>query len=163
MLSSMPLPDGVGEAEYAGALYGKPLEVVKCETNDLYVSANSELMLKRTISVTETAPGGSFGEVGGYVFPGDAEPFPVSRSTRSRIATTPSCPSAVQVGRGMRRLVPNRASAAFCPLTSIAHIALRPRLRRSAPALTGRRSPGYGRLPFVREPSPDARSLNRHR
>lgn len=38
---SMPLPDGVSEPEYVGAMTGIPVEVVKCETNNLYVPANS--------------------------------------------------------------------------------------------------------------------------
>jgi UbiD family decarboxylase len=45
----MPLPQGVTEAEYVGLLYGSPLELVKCETNDLLVPANSEIVLEGTI------------------------------------------------------------------------------------------------------------------
>lgn len=65
MAASMPLPDGVSEAEYVGSLVSAPVEVVKCETNDLYVPANSEIVFEGTISATETAPEGPFGEMYG--------------------------------------------------------------------------------------------------
>jgi len=76
MASSMPLPDGVTEASYIGALTGHAIDVVKCETNDLLVPANSEIVFEGTLSVTETAPEGPFGEMHGYVFPGDSHPSP---------------------------------------------------------------------------------------
>ena len=71
MAASMPLPDGLSEAEYIGALSGEPLQVVKCETNNLYVPANSEIVFEGTCSITETALEGPFGEMHGYIFPGD--------------------------------------------------------------------------------------------
>ncbi|KAE8448154.1 Ferulic acid decarboxylase 1 [Mollisiaceae sp. DMI_Dod_QoI] len=77
MASSMPLPDGCTEAEYVGAMTGHALDVVKCETNDLLVPANSEIVFEGTLSITETAPEGPFGEMHGYVFPGDTHPWPV--------------------------------------------------------------------------------------
>ncbi|KAF2091008.1 putative 3-octaprenyl-4-hydroxybenzoate carboxy-lyase [Saccharata proteae CBS 121410] len=76
MASSMPLPDGLTEAEYIGAMTGTALDVVKCETNDLLVPANSEIVLEGTLSTTETAPEGPFGEMHGYVFPGDSHMSP---------------------------------------------------------------------------------------
>ena len=66
MASSTPLPDGVTEAEYVGAMTGAALDVVKCETNDLLVPANSEIVFEGSLSVTETAPEGPFGEMHGY-------------------------------------------------------------------------------------------------
>jgi hypothetical protein len=36
---------------------GNALDVVKCETNDLYVPANAEIVLEGTLSITETGPG----------------------------------------------------------------------------------------------------------
>ena len=68
MAASMPLPSGVTEAEYVGSLCGSPLELVKCETNDIYVPANSEIVLEGTISVTERGGEGPFGEMHGYSF-----------------------------------------------------------------------------------------------
>ncbi|KAF4333269.1 ferulic acid decarboxylase 1 [Fusarium beomiforme] len=76
MASSMPLPDGLSEADYIGSLVGSPLEVVKCETNHLLVPANAEIVFEGTCSVTETGPEGPFGEMHGYVFPGDVHACP---------------------------------------------------------------------------------------
>ncbi|KAK6206546.1 Ferulic acid decarboxylase 1 [Pestalotiopsis sp. IQ-011] len=76
MAASMPLPDGLSEAEYIGSLVGAPLEVVKCDTNGLYVPANSEIVFEGTCSITETVPEGPFGEMHGYVFPGDTHTGP---------------------------------------------------------------------------------------
>ncbi|KAJ5928711.1 UbiD family decarboxylase [Penicillium verhagenii] len=77
MASSMPLPDGCTEAGYIGAMTGHAIDVVKCETNDLYVPANAEIVLEGTMSITETGPEGPFGEMHGYVFPGDTHPCPL--------------------------------------------------------------------------------------
>ncbi|KAF8869386.1 3-octaprenyl-4-hydroxybenzoate carboxy-lyase [Mucidula mucida] len=79
--ASMPIrksshESGVSEAGYVGALTGTALDLVKCETNDLLVPANSEIVMEGTLSITETAPEGPYGEMHGYVFPGDAIPFP---------------------------------------------------------------------------------------
>ncbi|KAB8299096.1 hypothetical protein EYC80_001214 [Monilinia laxa] len=76
MASSMPIPDGVTEAGYIGAMTGNALDVVKCETNDLYVPANAEIVFEGTLSITETVPEGPFGEMHGYVFPGDTHQWP---------------------------------------------------------------------------------------
>jgi UbiD family decarboxylase len=65
MAASMPLPEGLSEAEYIGSLVGSPLEVVKCDTNDLLVPASSEIVFEGTCSVTETGPEGPFGEMHG--------------------------------------------------------------------------------------------------
>ncbi|KAK4032319.1 ferulic acid decarboxylase 1 [Parachaetomium inaequale] len=76
MAASMPLPAGVSEAEYVGALCGSPLELVKCETNDLLVPSTSEIVLEGTISLTETAKEGPFGEMHGYSFLDEADGLP---------------------------------------------------------------------------------------
>lgn len=41
MAASMSIPDGVTEADYIGAMTGSALDVVKCETNDLFVPAEA--------------------------------------------------------------------------------------------------------------------------
>jgi hypothetical protein len=56
MAASMPIPDGASEAGYIGALTGSALEVIKCETNDLYVPASSEIVFEGTLSITERKP-----------------------------------------------------------------------------------------------------------
>lgn len=65
MAASMPLPDGLSEAEYIGSLAGSPIEVVKCETNDLLVPANSEIVFEGVCSITDRVPEGPFGEMHG--------------------------------------------------------------------------------------------------
>ncbi|KAK5991488.1 Ferulic acid decarboxylase 1 [Cladobotryum mycophilum] len=77
MASSMPIPDGVTEASYVGAMTGESLKLVKCDTNDLLVPANSEIVFEGTISITETQLEGPFGEMHGYTFPGEKMPWPV--------------------------------------------------------------------------------------
>lgn len=79
MAASMPLPDGLSEAEYIGSLAGSPIEVVKCETNDLLVPANSEIVFEGVCSITDRVPEGPFGEMHGYTFPGDSHPQPKYR------------------------------------------------------------------------------------
>ena len=53
--ASLPLPAGLTEAEYVGSLCGSALELVKCETNDIYVPANNEIILEGTLSDTRPA------------------------------------------------------------------------------------------------------------
>ena len=65
MAASMPLPDGLSEAEYIGALGGSPLELVKCDTNGLHVPATAEIVFEGTCSITRTAPEGPYGEMHG--------------------------------------------------------------------------------------------------
>ncbi|PNP39876.1 hypothetical protein TGAMA5MH_08141 [Trichoderma gamsii] len=77
MASSMPIPDGVSEAGYVGAIAGEPIKLVKCDTNNLYVPANSEIVLEGTLSTTKMAPEGPFGEMHGYVYPGESHVGPV--------------------------------------------------------------------------------------
>lgn len=56
MASSMPIPDGVSEAAYVGAMAGKPFDLFKCERNGLFVPASAKIVLKGTLSITETCP-----------------------------------------------------------------------------------------------------------
>lgn len=77
MASSMPLPDGLSEGDYVGSLAGHSIDVVKCETNDLYVPANSEIVFEGSCSISERAPEGPFGEMHGYVFPGTPDDGPL--------------------------------------------------------------------------------------
>ena len=77
MASSMPLPDGVSEAEYVGCMTGSGLEVVRCETNDLHVPANAEIVLEGYMSTTEKGFEGPYGEMHGYTFVGDSHQSPL--------------------------------------------------------------------------------------
>ena len=42
----MPIPDGATEAEYIGGLCNQAVPVVKCETNDLEVPADCEMVFE---------------------------------------------------------------------------------------------------------------------
>mgnify|MGYP001341520835 CR=1 FL=1 len=57
---------GVSEADYAGALRQAPVELVKCETSDLLVPAQSEIVIEGEILPDMTAQEGPFGEYPGY-------------------------------------------------------------------------------------------------
>ncbi|MFF0742940.1 UbiD family decarboxylase [Streptomyces sp. NPDC004111] len=66
--AGMPLPAEVDESGYVGALTGSPVDVVRTELHDLYVPANSEIVLEGCISPDETALEGPMGEYHGYSF-----------------------------------------------------------------------------------------------
>ncbi|MFF0965770.1 UbiD family decarboxylase [Streptomyces sp. NPDC003703] len=74
--AGMPLPAEVDEDGYVGALTGTPVDVVRTETNGLYVPANAEIVLEGYISPDETAPEGPMGEYHGYAF-SEGRPQPV--------------------------------------------------------------------------------------
>lgn len=92
MASSMPIPDGVNEADYVGAITGRPLELVKCDTNNLYVPANAEIVFEGTLSITEVLDEGPFGEMHGYVFPGDTHKCPAYKVDKITYRTNPIMP-----------------------------------------------------------------------
>jgi hypothetical protein len=58
----IPLPDGVNEADYVGALLGEPVELVKAVTVDLEVPATAEIVIEGQVSLTRDSIEGSFGE-----------------------------------------------------------------------------------------------------
>lgn len=92
MASSMPIPDGVTEAGYVGAMTGSALELVKCDTNNLLVPATSEIVFEGTLSITETGSEGPFGEMHGYVFPGDKHLCPKYKVNRITYRNDPIMP-----------------------------------------------------------------------
>lgn len=77
LVSSMPIPEGVSEADYIGALVEEPLKVVKCDTNELEVPADSEIVLEGHLNLNELVDEGPFGEMHGYCFPGTPHPCPL--------------------------------------------------------------------------------------
>ena len=67
MLASQAItPIDHDELEIAGALHGKPLEVVKCVTNNLRVPANAEIIIEGHIPPKIREPEGPFGEFPKY-------------------------------------------------------------------------------------------------
>lgn len=71
-----PLPYGVSEVEVAGALRGKPVKLVKCETIDLMVPATAEIVIEGEMRPGERKDEGPFGEYTGYMA-GTRSPRPV--------------------------------------------------------------------------------------
>ncbi|MCJ7565924.1 MAG: UbiD family decarboxylase [Anaerolineales bacterium] len=61
------LPAGEDEADLAGGLRGEPVELVKCETNDLFVPATSEIVIEGFVRPKERKDDGPFGEYAGYL------------------------------------------------------------------------------------------------
>ncbi|QCX82711.1 3-octaprenyl-4-hydroxybenzoate carboxy-lyase (plasmid) [Streptomyces sp. YIM 121038] len=66
-ISGMALPEHVNEADYLGAYFGEPLQLVRCKTVDLEVPATAEIVIEGHVSLTEMAPEGPVGEYAGYV------------------------------------------------------------------------------------------------
>ena len=64
--SVLPLPPDIDEMMFAGFLRGKPVEMVKCETNDLEVPANSEIVLEGYLNLGELRREGPFGDHTGF-------------------------------------------------------------------------------------------------
>ena len=62
----LPLPPDLDEMMIAGFLRGKPVEMVKSETNDIEVPANSEIVLEGYVELGEQRREGPFGDHTGY-------------------------------------------------------------------------------------------------
>ena len=74
--ASTSFPPGVNEADMACALRGSPIDIVKCETNDLFVPASSEIVIEGEVSPYERHVEGPFGEYTGYSVTSDnPQPF----------------------------------------------------------------------------------------
>lgn len=61
-----PLPEGIDEMILAGFIRKKPVEMVKCETIDVDVPANSEIILEGYVDPAETRVEGPFGDHTGF-------------------------------------------------------------------------------------------------
>ena len=62
----VPAPPEVEEFMIAGFLRGKPVEIVKCETVDLEVPANAEIILEGYVELGELRAEGPFGDHTGF-------------------------------------------------------------------------------------------------
>ncbi len=58
---------GEDELEFAGGLKGKPVELVKCETSDILVPAQAEMIIEGEIPTGEMEDEGPYGERFGYM------------------------------------------------------------------------------------------------
>jgi len=72
------LPEGASEYDFAGAIRGRPLDVVEAPRTGLPVPARAEIVLEGHLLKDETLPEGPFGEFTGY-YAADKRPGPVMR------------------------------------------------------------------------------------
>ena len=70
----VPAPPDVEEFLIAGFLRGKPVEIVKCETVDLEVPANAEIVLEGYVELGELRTEGPFGDHTGFYTMQDVYP-----------------------------------------------------------------------------------------
>ena len=77
--ATAPLPRGVDELMLAGFLRGKPVELARCVSVDLWVPSTAEIVLEGYVDPDETRIEGPFGDHTGYYSP--AEPHPVFHLT----------------------------------------------------------------------------------
>src|SRR5438105_4645835 len=77
-----PVPKGTCEYDVMGALRGEPVELVKCETVDLYVPAAAEIVIEGYLGLEQDTyvMEGPYAEFTGYVA-GDRSPKPSIRVT----------------------------------------------------------------------------------
>lgn len=73
--ATAPLPPGIDEILFSGFLRNRPVEMVQAKTVDLMVPAHAEFILEGTVSGSETALEGPFGDHTGYY--SDADQYPV--------------------------------------------------------------------------------------
>jgi 4-hydroxy-3-polyprenylbenzoate decarboxylase len=71
----MPAPEGVSELALAGIVSGQRAEMAPCSHIPLHVPASAEIVLEGTVSATDTAPEGPFGDHTGYY--NTVAPYPV--------------------------------------------------------------------------------------
>ena len=81
-----PVPDTLGEYEFAGLLRGARTELAKCIGSDLHVPASAEIVLEGHIGA-ETADEGPFGDHTGYY--NEVERFPVMTIERITMRRDP--------------------------------------------------------------------------
>jgi 4-hydroxy-3-polyprenylbenzoate decarboxylase len=100
--TEMWIPNGRSEAVFAGGLKDGPVDLVPCETNDLYVPATAELVLEGRVLPNERLDEGPFGDYFGYMNgPRRSMPvFAVDAITRRGEPRVPFCVEGTGVGYG---------------------------------------------------------------
>ncbi|MDK3159930.1 UbiD family decarboxylase [Kamptonema cortianum] len=89
--ATAPMPDGLDEVLLAGFLRRKAVPMVKCETNDLMVPANSDFVIEGYVDPKESRVEGPFGDHTGFYTPEDDYPvFHVTAITHRRNAVYPA-------------------------------------------------------------------------
>jgi 4-hydroxy-3-polyprenylbenzoate decarboxylase len=82
-----PVPDTLGEYQFAGLLRGSRTEVVRCISNELQVPATAEIVLEGAIGQADEALEGPHGDHTGYY--NEAERFPVLTVERITMRRSP--------------------------------------------------------------------------
>jgi 4-hydroxy-3-polyprenylbenzoate decarboxylase len=82
-----PLPDTLGEYQFAGLLRGARTELTRCIGSDLQVPATAEIVLEGTIRPDERAEEGPHGDHTGYY--NEVERFPVLSVERMTMRRSP--------------------------------------------------------------------------
>lgn len=94
--ATAPLPAGIDEMLFAGFLRRDPVELVKCETVDIEVPAQAEIILEGYVNIGETRLEGPFGDHTGYY--SLADQYPVFHLTCVTRRKNPVYPATI-VGR----------------------------------------------------------------
>ena len=88
--SISPLPDNLSEYEFAGLLSGKRLKITKCQTNDLWVPADCDIIIEGYTIPGETRIEGPFGDHFGHYSLEDEYPvMHVTAITHKKDPTVP--------------------------------------------------------------------------
>lgn len=66
-VSGMGIAENISERDIIGGFMNEPLDLVKCETVDLEVPADAEIVIEGTFSMDETAEEGPMGEFSGSI------------------------------------------------------------------------------------------------
>lgn len=89
--ATAPLPDGLDEILFAGFARKRSVELVKCETNDLEVPAESDFVLEGYVQPGELRAEGPFGDHTGFYTPVDDYPvFHLTAITHRKDAVYPA-------------------------------------------------------------------------
>lgn len=83
----MPLPEHISELGFAGLLRGSKSRIAPALTVPMPVPADAEIVLEGTVSATETAPEGPYGDHTGYY--NSVEPFHVMTLSAITMRRTP--------------------------------------------------------------------------
>lgn len=80
-----PIPNAMSEYAFAGLLRGEKTALVKCQTHDLHVPANAEIILEGYITPGEEANEGPYADHTGYYNETDSFPvFTIERMTQRK-------------------------------------------------------------------------------